>query len=47
VNLILHVWRQSSASAPGRMVRYEAHDISPDLSFLELLDVDNDRLMDR
>jgi succinate dehydrogenase / fumarate reductase iron-sulfur subunit len=47
VNLILHVWRQPSASAPGRMVRYEAHDISPDMSFLEMLDVVNERLMEQ
>ena len=30
---------------PGRMVRYEAPDISPDMSFLEMLDVVNERLM--
>jgi len=47
VNLILHVWRQPSASASGRMVRYEAHDISPDVSFLEMLDVVNERLMEQ
>jgi succinate dehydrogenase / fumarate reductase iron-sulfur subunit len=47
VNLILQVWRQPSPSAPGRMVRYEAHDISPDMSFLEMLDTVNERLMER
>jgi succinate dehydrogenase / fumarate reductase, iron-sulfur subunit len=47
VNLTLHVWRQPSTSAPGRMVRYEAHDISPDMSFLEMLDVLNERLMEQ
>jgi len=46
VNLTLHVWRQPGPGAPGRMVRYEAHDISPDMSFLELLDVLNERLME-
>ena len=47
MNLILHVWRQPSASDPGRMVRYEAHDVSPDMSFLEMLDVVNERLMEQ
>ena len=44
MNLTLHVWRQSSQSAPGRLERYEAADISPDMSFLEMLDVVNERL---
>jgi succinate dehydrogenase / fumarate reductase iron-sulfur subunit len=46
MNLTLHIWRQSGPGAPGRMVRYEAHDISPDMSFLEMLDVVNERLME-
>jgi succinate dehydrogenase / fumarate reductase, iron-sulfur subunit len=45
VNLILHVWRQAGPADAGRMVRYEAGDISPDMSFLEMLDVVNERLM--
>ncbi len=45
MNLTLHVWRQAGPDAPGRMVRYEAADISPDMSFLEMLDVVNERLM--
>ncbi len=44
MNLTLRVWRQAAPSAPGRMVRYEAPDISPDMSFLEMLDVVNERL---
>jgi succinate dehydrogenase / fumarate reductase iron-sulfur subunit len=44
VNLTLKVWRQKNANDAGRMVAYEAHDISPDMSFLEMLDVVNDRL---
>ena len=44
MNLTLHVWRQPSRSAPGRMERYEAKDISPDMSFLEMLDVVNEEL---
>jgi succinate dehydrogenase / fumarate reductase iron-sulfur subunit len=45
MNVTLHVWRQAGPDAPGRMVRYEANDISPDMSFLEMLDVVNERLM--
>jgi succinate dehydrogenase / fumarate reductase, iron-sulfur subunit len=46
MNLVLHVWRQKNAAAEGAMVRYEANDISPDMSFLEMLDVVNERLME-
>ena len=46
MNLTLHIWRQPGPDAPGRMVRYEAGDISPDMSFLEMLDVVNERLME-
>jgi succinate dehydrogenase / fumarate reductase iron-sulfur subunit len=45
VNLTLHVWRQASAAVPGAMVVYEARDISPDMSFLEMLDVVNEGLI--
>jgi succinate dehydrogenase / fumarate reductase, iron-sulfur subunit len=44
MNLTLHVWRQAGPEAKGRMVVYAANDISPDMSFLEMLDVVNDRL---
>jgi succinate dehydrogenase / fumarate reductase, iron-sulfur subunit len=46
MNLTLHIWRQPGPGAPGRMVRYLAHDISADMSFLEMLDVVNERLME-
>jgi succinate dehydrogenase iron-sulfur subunit len=45
MKVILHVWRQAGPADAGRMVRYEAGDISPDMSFLEMLDVVNERLM--
>ena len=45
MRLILHVWRQAGPSAEGRFVRYETDDVSPDMSFLELLDVLNERLI--
>jgi succinate dehydrogenase / fumarate reductase iron-sulfur subunit len=47
VNLTLHVWRQAGPAASGKMVRYEANDISPDMSFLEMLDVVNERLTEK
>jgi succinate dehydrogenase / fumarate reductase iron-sulfur subunit len=47
MNLTLHVWRQKSAAAPGRFVTYPAHDVSPDMSFLEMLDVVNEGLTEK
>ena len=44
MNLVLHVWRQKNASAPGRFATYEAKSVSPDMSFLEMLDVVNEEL---
>ena len=45
MNLTLRVWRQASPSAPGRLVDYKAANISPDMSFLEMLDVVNEGLI--
>jgi succinate dehydrogenase / fumarate reductase iron-sulfur subunit len=47
MRLTLHVWRQKDASSPGRFVTYEAPDVSPDMSFLEMLDVVNEGLVER
>ena len=47
MNLTLHVWRQRSRDAAGGFVTYEARDISPDMSFLEMLDVVNEGLIGR
>jgi succinate dehydrogenase / fumarate reductase iron-sulfur subunit len=44
MNLKLRVWRQPNASAAGKMVEYDAPNVSPDMSFLEMLDVVNERL---
>ena len=44
MRITLHVWRQKSANQPGRMVRYEARDVNPEMSFLEMLDVVNEEL---
>ncbi len=45
MRLILHVWRQAGPQAEGKFVAYETDDVSPDMSFLELLDVLNERLI--
>jgi succinate dehydrogenase / fumarate reductase iron-sulfur subunit len=47
MKLTLSVWRQKNATAPGRFVSYEAKDIGPDMSFLEMLDVVNEELIGR
>ena len=44
MNITLKVWRQASAGAAGRFETYAAHDMSPDMSFLEMLDVVNETL---
>ena len=43
-SVTLRVWRQAGPSAPGKFVDYPASNVSPDMSFLELLDVVNDKL---
>ena len=45
MKLVLHVWRQKDRVSPGAFVRYEVPDASPDMSFLELLDIVNERLI--
>jgi succinate dehydrogenase / fumarate reductase iron-sulfur subunit len=45
MNLTLHVWRQKSAQADGKLVTYKVRDISPDMSFLEMLDIVNEELI--
>ena len=47
MDFTLHVWRQAGPDAEGRMVQYDARDISSDASFLEMLDVVNERLIQR
>ena len=45
MNLTLKVWRQKDAKSEGKMVTYPAEKISPDMSFLEMLDVVNEGLI--
>ena len=44
MNLTLRVWRQTGPDAPGRFETYQADGISPEASFLEMLDIVNERL---
>ena len=44
MNITLRVWRQADAHEAGAMVTYDVADVSPDMSFLEALDVLNERL---
>ncbi len=45
MNLTLRVWRQAGPEDEGRFETYEANDISEDMSFLEMLDTVNERLI--
>lgn len=45
MNLTLKVWRQANAEAKGKMETYSIADVSPDMSFLEMMDVLNEQLM--
>ena len=45
MNLTLKVWRQANKSAKGKMETYQIKEISPDMSFLEMMDVLNEQLM--
>ena len=46
MNLTLHVWRQAGPNAEGKFVTYAAKDVNPDMSFLEMLDVVNEELIE-
>jgi succinate dehydrogenase / fumarate reductase, iron-sulfur subunit len=44
VRLNLKIWRQAGPAVAGKLVDYAANDVSPDMSFLEMLDVINEGL---
>ena len=44
MKLTLHIWRQPSRTAPGKMDTYPLDGVSPDMSFLEMLDILNEKL---
>lgn len=47
MNLTLKIWRQRNGDVPGAFVTYQARDVIPDMSFLEMLDVVNEGLIER
>src|SRR5918993_3600106 len=47
MNFDLLVWRQPAGTSPGKMVKYHAEGVSPDTSFLEMLDTVNEGLIGR
>lgn len=47
MNLTLKIWRQKNANEKGKLVEYPISDISPDMSFLEMLDVLNESLINK
>ncbi|GMA20617.1 succinate dehydrogenase/fumarate reductase iron-sulfur subunit [Arsenicicoccus piscis] len=46
MRITLNVHRQAGPSAPGHMETYQLDDVTPDMSFLEMLDVLNENLQD-
>ena len=47
MNLKLKIWRQLNSDSKGKMVDYNVSGISPDMSFLEMLDVLNGHLIEK
>ncbi len=47
MNFTLKIWRQENAKSKGKFVVYNVSNISPDCSFLEMLDILNQQLIDK
>ena len=47
MRLKLKIWRQKNSQLKGEMVSYDIDNISPDMSFLEMMDVLNEELMEK
>jgi len=47
LNLTLHIWRQPDSETHGQFQTYQLHDISTHMSFLEMLDVLNEQLIEQ
>ncbi len=45
MELTLHIWKQENSQAKGKFVSYKLEKLSPDLSFLEMLDILNESLI--
>ena len=44
MDIVLHVWRQKNCHAKGHLETYKVADVTPDMSFIEMLDMLNGRL---
>ena len=47
MKLTLKIWRQANAQAKGKMKTYQIEEVSPDMSFLEMMDVLNEQLIEQ
>ena len=47
MNLTLKIWRQKDAKSKGQMVEYKVNNISDHMSFLEMLDILNEQLIEK
>ena len=47
MNLTLKIWRQANTNSKGEMVTYPIENVSPDMSFLEMMDVLNEQLINK
>lgn len=45
MKLFLKIWRQENAQSKGRMVDYQLEDVNPEMSFLEMLDTLNEKIV--
>jgi len=47
MNLTLKIWRQANTTSKGEMATYPIENVSPDMSFLEMMDVLNEQLINK
>jgi succinate dehydrogenase / fumarate reductase iron-sulfur subunit len=47
MNLILKIWRQANSNTKGKIETYQISEVSPDMSFLEMMDVLNEELIEK
>jgi succinate dehydrogenase / fumarate reductase, iron-sulfur subunit len=47
MNLTLKIWRQQNSRTPGKFATYQVKDVTKDMSFLEMLDLLNENLLER
>jgi succinate dehydrogenase / fumarate reductase iron-sulfur subunit len=47
MNLTLKIWRQANSNTKGKIETYQISEVSPDMSFLEMMDVLNEELIEK